>query len=342
MLRSGSLAVAVAVVVHLAWPGPSRARHRRARAPAGYVIPGEFEPQEQLIIPWNPSYSELITQVAARATHELDVVIAADPQELDEVRWHLEDARVDLAAVDILEIPLESIWMRDYGPIVLRRGDGARRMMDPSYPYRYHDDEAPQELAKRLWGTSAVRVPLIIEAGNLLSNGRGVCVATSQAIANDYFRYSRRHVQRILRRHLGCQRLVVLPAIPGERTGHVDMFVALTGANSALVGQYRRRTNPKGARALDRAAYRLRKVGFRVTRIPMPEVKKGVYRTYTNLLILNRTVLVPVYQQDRRWERRALTVLRSAFPGRHIVPIVSDELIEVEGALHCIGMNVPR
>jgi agmatine/peptidylarginine deiminase len=86
----------------------------------------------------------------------------------------------------------------------------------------------------------------------------------------------------------------------------------------------------------------MREAGFDVTRIPMPDNRRRrVFRTYTNVLVLNQTVLVPTFRQNRRHERRALRAFAEAYPDRRIVGIVSDGVMGLAGALHCTAIAVP-
>ena len=76
-------------------------------------------------------------------------------------------------------------------------------------------------------------------------------------------------------------------------------------------------------------------------RIPMPSnAGHSVFRSYTNALAVNDRVLVPVYDEDSRFEATALDVFETAYPGRTIVPVDSDEIIYWSGAIHCVTMTV--
>lgn len=320
----------------------SRAVSRAPTAAFPVILPGEFEPQRQLIVAWAPNFEQVYSDLVASASQSVDVVVLAEPADRDAAVDELLSAGANMRRVRFVHVPVQSMWMRDYGPIVARRADGRLYVVDAQYPHLGADDKVPSLLAPRLWHQPSVKVPMIIEGGNLLSNGRGTCVVTEEAIANDMYRYPATRVHTVLRRHFGCMNTVVVPPLPGEATGHVDMFVALTGPWSAIVGRYLNGEDPVANRALDKAARRLRKAGFRVRRIPMADNADGQTRSYTNLLIINDRVLVPVYVKDRRYQQRAMRVLRRAFPHKLIVPIDADAVIEFGGALHCIAQNVPR
>ena len=76
----------------------------------------------------------------------------------------------------------------------------------------------------------------------------------------------------------------------------------------------------------------------------MPYGAGGVYRSYTNSLIVNNAVIVPIYEGDRRYEEEALQVYRNALSaGYEIYPLESETVIQLGGAVHCttMGFSLP-
>jgi hypothetical protein len=64
-----------------------------------------------------------------------------------------------------------------------------------------------------------------------------------------------------------------------------------------------------------------------------------VYYTYTNSLILNDQVFVPIY--DISYDDIALSMYESLMPTYDIVPIDCSSIIAYGGAIHCITMQYP-
>src|SRR5690606_15446032 len=76
--------------------------------------------------------------------------------------------------VSFLVAALDSVWMRDYGPIVLKdSATGQRSIADLIYyPGRYDDDRFPRAYASyRGWSRTAVNISY--EGGNFMTDGRG-------------------------------------------------------------------------------------------------------------------------------------------------------------------------
>ena len=69
----------------------------------------------------------------------------------------------------------------------------------------------------------------------------------------------------------------------------------------------------------------------------------GDYRTYANAIFLNKTILVPTYEEQ--FDIPALDIWREQMPGYNIQGINCNDMIWASGALHCItkliGVNDP-
>ena len=61
--------------------------------------------------------------------------------------------------------------------------------------------------------------------------------------------------------------------------------------------------------------------------------------SYANFLILNKSVLVPVFNDPN--DRHALNILANCFPEREIIPINATDLIWGFGTLHCLSQQIP-
>jgi agmatine/peptidylarginine deiminase len=208
------------------------------------------------------------------------------------------------------------------------------------------DDFVPEALAKLL-DLPVDTVPLDIDGGNLLSNGSGLAIITTQIFDDNLaFGYDESTVIDIIKQRYGFEQLVILEPLIGEEAGHVDMFATFTAPDTVVVGAYNRRYDPKNAELLDRNASILANTvinnsRLKVVRIPMPPHENGIWRTYTNVIYANGIVLVPVYSTYYFPSRvRALNTFARLLPGWEIFGIDSSKLIENEGALHCISMNL--
>jgi len=320
---------------------------------AGARLPAEFEPHQTLLL----ASADLATTLpdvfldivsSARSRIDIAVLVRGDHEKVLIEELVLRRG-LPRTAVRMLDVPHDTMWIRDYGPIFVSTEKGGRLIVDGDYLQygRPQDDSVPLALATA-FHAAVVHAPAEIEGGNLLSNGRGLLLTTTASVgSNEEHGLGEAELRDMYRGYLGATQVVFLEPLTRETTGHVDMFAAFTAADTVVVGQYGKSDDPENAAILDRNAKRL--VGLptsagplKVVRIPMPSNKGDVFRTYTNGIFANGVYLVPVYPGlDARLERRALDVWRGQLPDWKIVGVDASTVIESGGALHCLSMTVP-
>lgn len=319
----------------------------------GVHLPAEFEPIEALVLPAGllaQQHPDLLVQlVEALQNHVRLVGLVSSTCQRQAVEKFLAERKLPSRALRLLEIPYNTLWLRDYGPIFFRLADAYLAAYDAEYPdpHRRLDDAVPGRLAA-VFGASVIPLPMVLEGGNLLSNGQGLGLTTSVAVfrqANGSA--SEASFGQLLYQHLGIDSVLILEPLAGEPTGHVDMFACFTAPDTVLIGQYDPKEEPANAALLDRnasllAGCRIPSGRLRVVRIPMPPHQDGIWRTYTNVIFANRLLLVPIYPTaDPLGSQRALEIYRRLLPGWKVVGIDSSRLIPSGGALRCISLGIP-
>jgi agmatine/peptidylarginine deiminase len=245
-----------------------------------------------------------------------------------------------------VEVIHDTMWARDYGPIVVESRNGSPMLIDADYDAsRGNDDIVPMHLA-HLLKLNRVELPLRIDGGNLLSNGRGLALTTYRLVDENTGQADLDGICDAIAHNFGVQHVVMLEPLAGESTGHVDMFATFTSANTVVVGQYDPVVDPENAAILDRNAQHLAQLRtphgkLRVVRIPMPPHNDDIYRTYTNVVFANGALLVPTYA-DADWgqQRQVLATYARLLPRWKIFGVNADEIIGSQGALHCVTMNL--
>ncbi len=316
-----------------------------------FHLPGEFERQNGLLLACRELLSEapdVFVEIIRETAGRLPVVVlVGDEEEHRNAKSVLSRRQVRGSHVRYMSVPHDTMWSRDYGPLVVRHKDGSVAMVDAEYDLaRLCDDLVPAELARHL-KLPVVQVAMRIEGGNLLSNGRGLCIATTELIDVNADRgLTEDAASEVLRACFGATQTVFLEPLAGEMTGHVDMFATFTDANTVVVGSIRPEDDPENAAILERNAAKLAMVrtvrgALRVVRVPMPPHGDGIWRTYTNVIYANGTLLVPVYPGvDEAGRQGALQTFARLLPGWRIVGIDARTICELGGALHCISMNL--
>ena len=313
---------------------------------------GEFEPQQALLLGWDGAsvgVQDTLIQIVQAVRLKLHVImLVQDAAAEDRIRTRLDQFGLPHSAVQFARVPFNSIWTRDYGPMSMKTRAGECWLVDSDYlreAGRPEDDEVPTQLG-RLLRLPVHSIPLTVEGGNLLSNGRGLLLTTTLVFdSNDDEPPT---VIAKVRQSYGADQVVVLEPLFDEGTGHVDMFATFTSPTTVVVGQYDPADDPINAAVLDRNAEVLAGITtpqgkLKVERIPMPPRTNHFVLTYTNVIFANGTLLMPDYPGcDARYRATAINLYQRLLPKWKIVTIDCNELISMGGALHCVTMNLAR
>jgi agmatine deiminase len=247
----------------------------------------------------------------------------------------------------------DSVWIRDYGPqyIYDNQSDGWGVVDFHYYDSRPNDDDTPVFVA------SSFDVPRVnrqtkkvvyTEGGNLNHDGLGCVVYSERTYARNEGVAKDTIDERIMSAFQAHEKIV--PQDPSlDSTGHVDMFMKIVSANTVLVAEYS--PDQKDYQVLeDCAELFMNSVNgagepWSVVRIPQPEVYYAffilpVVRTYTNSIIVNNAVLLPVYNIPS--DEEAVALYEQVLPGKTIYPIDASTIIESGGAWHCVTMEFPN
>jgi len=192
-----------------------------------------------------------------------------------------------------------------------------------------------------------VPTPILLEGGEILTNGAGLCVVSARLLeSNRQAGYSESHVTDTIKRLFGATQVLYLEPLHDEPTGHVDWFAAFTSTDTVVIGDYRN-ADPLNARLLDQHAERLAAVmtangPLKVVRVPMPSRGEQYFGgTYTNVVFANGVLLVPSYAEvASALEREAFEVFRQLLPDWRVVGIECTKLVARHGALRCAVANL--
>ena len=258
-------------------------------------------------------------------------------------------------AMRFLVMPSNSIWIRDYAPFVLRYDHDRTLLIDAKYQTRTErerrkkDDFFSIELAHKL-DLPVRSIPLMLEGGNILSNADGLILTTGKTIAVNEKdgQFKQEQLMPMFNDYMAAHSVYSFAPLVDEPNGHIDMFVTLVGKNIAVVGQVSPSVDPESSRYLDECADTLTSLNttvgpMRVKRIPMPPKWGSDWRSYTNVIMANKVLLIPSFSDvDPAIENQAEAVYRSVLPSEWSIKRINcDKLVLHHGQLHCISYNIP-
>lgn len=306
----------------------------------------EFERQSALMVAGGAlcdSAPGVLSDLAAAVSGRVPLVILVN----DEVELNSVNQELKLQippSQRILFVPHNTVWARDYGPTILS-DKGKSVVVDAAYDIdRSGDDQVPSVVAG-MTRTTTRHTNLCIPGGNLLTNGRGLCITTTR-IQDENAGKSQTEIANSIGDSYGANIVAILEPLSGEATGHVDMFATFTDESTVVVGRYEHVTDPDNAAILDRNAGKLASIRIggrklRVVRIPMPSRRDDLWPTFTNVVYANGRLLVPTYESTTPRQRQKVSEIYGAvMPGWEIRFIRVDDLISSGGALHCVVSNL--
>jgi len=332
----------------------------------------EWEELQAILVTWaGPvEWQDILVEIVRAARDECRVVVNCNSQSVVTTAQNkLQAANVDISTnVEFLVAPNNSIWVRDYGPNCVYANDvDSLFFIDWIYnrPARPKDDSLATTLSPYfdvpLYRTILAPNDLVNTGGNFMSDGMGTAFSSELILDENKFGNpygvsvkTPTQIDNILNDFMGTQRYIKMETLPYDGIHHIDMHMKLLDEETLLVGKY-----PAGVSDGPQIEANLTYIldnfktsfgtPFNVVRIPMPPFygntqyppypgQSALYPTYANALFVNKTVILPVY--DNLLDDPAIDTFQKYLPGYRIFPVNCREIIDAGGAVHCITKEV--
>ncbi len=232
-------------------------------------------------------------------------------------------------------------------------------------------------------------LPVYMEGGNIMCNEKN-CFLTNKVIEEngivnnkDDIILSEAELKSEFKKQIS-QDIWFVSSLPYEPTKHIDMWTKFLNENTLIINYLSDETIKNAVpqdiskfkeiqefleiqaagKEANSLAYLVKKQNpnIKIIRMPMPlpilypekedEEQIEIFRSYTNSLLLNGSVLVPRYVRNeykdipyndndliKSYEKEVQELYESA--GYKVIWLKSDDLISVGGAVHCVTMQVP-
>lgn len=323
-------------------------------APAGKLRNmGQWEEIDALIITWT-SFPAIHREIVKYAQLECKVYIVCTDS--NSVKTNLQNNNVPLTSnVKFVIAPYNTIWARDYSanPVYINDVDS---LIYVDWVYnrpRPKDDTTCRAIAAKagiqLFQTTNEPNKLIHTGGNYMTDGLGTAFS-SNLILDENPNKTEAQVDTIMKKYMGITRYIKMPTLPYDGIHHIDMHMKLLDEETLLVGEYAT-GEADGPQIEANINYVMSNFNsyfgtpYKLVRIPQPPDNGGDYPdnggdyyTYTNCVFVNKTVLVPIY--NNATDTTALRILRENLPGYKVIGIPCTDIIQQSGAIHCITHSV--
>ena len=345
----------------------------------GFSMPAEWEAHEATWLGWphNPTdwpgkldtirwvYGELVRKISQGESVRLLINSKAEEKL---ARSYLSRAGVDLKRVRFVLHATNRGWMRDSGPIFVRRNTGKGGETAIVHFHfnawaKYNDwqkDRRVPEMAaklvkKRLFNAEHVGKDFVLEGGGIDVNGRGTVLTTEECYLDPKVQVRNRglgrsEIEEALKRYLGVRNVLWLMAGPvGDDThGHIDDICRFVNPTTLVLIK---ESNSKDInyRPLSENWDRMQNLRLEdgskpeIIALPMPAPLyfdgDRLPASYANFYISNAAVLVPTFNDPN--DRIALGILGELFRDRPVVGIHCVDLVLGFGTLHCLTQQQP-
>lgn len=225
----------------------------------------------------------------------------------------------------------KDIWLRDFMPVKTKSGKYVSFRYEPSYLA-----DAPQlrtdfktDIAPNFELENLVYSDINSDGGNVVLSPSKETAVISDRIFTENFKYSSAELVQKLENLLES-RVIIIPSLRSDMTGHADGMVRFIDENTALGNASR---SLFGLEAHIKTA--LRNHGIEVIDFPYFDTSgDSAVGCYLNFLETEQALLLPVF--GVKTDNEALTVARSVFD-KKIIPLNINEIAADGGLLNCIS-----
>lgn len=332
-------------------------------------LPAEWEPQGGVIVSWPHAgtdwaymldeVTECFAEIVSAIAEEQPVVVIVPDKNI--AQPHLLNANQN--NILYAELPTNDTWARDFGPLTVTVGDRPV-LLDfgfNGWGLKFAADK-DNLLTLGLIDKGLLRAGcenrrgFILEGGSIESDGKGTLLTTSRCLLspNRNGELSREQIEEYLRGAFGVERVLWLDHgyLAGDDTdSHIDTLARLAphdtiiyvGCDDADDEHY------SELQAMKRQLMEMKTASgspYNLIELPMPDAVydedgERLPATYANFLIMNKSVLLPVYGQTMK-DELAAQLLKISFPDHEIKKIDCYALIKQHGSLHCVTMQIPN
>ncbi len=246
---------------------------------------------------------------------------------------------VNMDNVEFLIMPTNSIWVRDYGPWFVFDGNGEQAIIDHIYNRPRPDDDQVNWNLGNIWSMDVYGHDLEHTGGNYMTDGHGISFSTD-LVWDENPGYSHAEIAAIMEAYLGIRTYHVVPDISPTGIHHIDCWAKLLDEETILVKQVAE-GHADYQECEENAAYLASLTNcygrnYKIVRVFCPSIGGGGVAAYTNSLILNNRVYVPLFGTS--YDDDAMAVYEAAMPGYEVLGFTGSWYSD--DAIHCRGKGI--
>lgn len=294
----------------------------------------EFEPMQGVMIRYPLG---IPTSLVVQLSNNCHVYCIVSNYEQSSAQNSFQNAGVNMSNLTFVNASSDSYWVRDYGPWYIFE-DRNPAIVDNRYNRPRPNDDNMSQVFANFWNIPMYGMNLEHTGGNMMEDGRGHGVSDNLVFQEN--NYDEQNVRQKMRDYLGIDPYHVTIDPQGDYIAHVDCWGKYLAPDKILIAQLPQ--NNSHYADYEQVANYFATTNccwgypYHVYRVQEP----GGYTVapYTNSLILNKTVYVPM-GDNSNYNQMALQVYQEAMPGYDIVGVTYNDGYwngwENTDALHC-------
>lgn len=268
---------------------------------------------------------------------------------------------VEKSVIHFIHADYNDIWVRDTAFLTVEK-DGKPLLLNFCFngwggKYEYAADNAlNRNILKHspFANNPHLHIDMVLEGGSVESDGKGTILTTKQCLLNPNRNpeLSKDEIEAQLQKHFGAERVLWIEQenLDGDDTdAHIDTLarfcssdtIAYTSSNDPSEKHYQSLKNMesqlKALKTANGKPYKL--VALDLPKPIFDADGKRLPANYSNFLILNNAVMVPVY--DDPLDQTAVDKLAECFPQHEIIATPCRPIVHQYGSLHCMTMQFP-
>lgn len=309
-------------------------------------LPGYWEPRDAVALNWpNPQMleqteclQELYEALVTVLIDYVDVIVATDSHQIDELRERLILMEVPVEYVYFYQVPSSSINIGDEGPILVEVDSGFV-MFNHRYPL------ADSLYAQQAFPYTKLRqCDIQISSSDIESDGLQNLVVNLAALALKNPNCSKNDIQHYIRENFSHEQIIWVDdcndhSFVRVAPGNQCLYLACDDAQSEYYELLRKVKN--------NLSLQIDQLKQPMNLIPLPwggviEDDSGVecLVDYSQFVVVNEAVLVPLF--DVPSDEDAMEILSQVFPGFEILGFPSMVLAGIKSSLLKITLSVPE
>jgi agmatine deiminase len=324
--------------------------------------------QRRMVAEWEPAHGTLIrwplgipgNLVAELAGDDSLYVLVRNLGEQTQAISTFQAYGVNLDHCRFIIAPTYSHWTRDWGPHYVFDEAGQACIADPifdGYPWvpgcnnsdptvnlnnhrGYEEDDAVNAVLAQFFGLPLISLPIYLTGGNVMTDGSGYAVSTRQMLDENAHICDEACFMAVTTDSLGLPHYFIAenPEVYGIQ--HIDCYAKLIGEEKIMVKQVPA-WHPEYACVEELATFLGDQTGcygrkYEIVRVFCPAYSGNSVAAYTNSLIINKKVLVPLFGISG--DEEALDTYRDAMPGYEVIGFTGSWYHY--DALHCRTMGI--